>query len=486
MAPKLLKKSLLALTLCLCSITAIRAQQATYFPYFTSDSIRSQTLANSHRESLKNAFVLPAGINKKYKRDFQSLTESLTDNIYYTIRDGALLDSEIEPYLQEIFDQILKSNPQLPPARLVLVRNPIENAYALGDGTVLFNIGLLSKLETKGQVAFVLCHELAHIYFGHMQKGVEEYFDTFYNEEFQNQYKKIVKQEYNMYAKLNSLVENASLNNLYHKRTHEQQADSLGYVLLSKSNFDTGQAIAALELLDNIDQPFSAEEIDFSKYFGCPDTYSLFDVKPARATSIFQVEKKETTTFALTDTLKTHPDCQKRILYLKGLQQPVSAETVVQEQQQFNHIKAISRIEVIQSWYDVRRFDRALFETLLLLEKTPENHYLRSMVLLCLFELKEHMQAHKYYNVVARVSDFYPPNYNQLLIRLHNLNLSDFPELGKCFDLLNPADTIDDEYGLATLYAVSRITNDHDTAEQLKRKYGERYAAGRFSKSLFK
>ena len=465
----------------------VLAQHASYLPYHLQDTNRIEAVAQTHRQSLKEALVAPDGVSKKYKKHLEDITEGMSANIYRTLRYRALLDTVIDPYAQRVFRQILESNKHLPPARLVVVRSPIENAYAIGDGTILLNIGLLSKLENESQLAFVLSHELAHIYFKHMQKGLKEHLDLVHDKDLQKEIKKIVKQEYNMYARISSLVQNASLNKLYHKRTYEQQSDSMGYVLLYNAGFDAGQAYTALKLLDKIDEPYSTKEIDFSRYFGCQETYRLFDSKPKKAASIFMVEEAAPPAFALSDTLKSHPDCQKRMLYIQNMAkgQPARPVKTVGSQAHFEYIKAISRLEVIQSWYDGGRYDRALFETLLHLETHPEHAYLRAMAMLCLYELKEHMQAHRYYDVVSRRAEYYPANLNQLLDLLHSLNLSDFAGLGTCLESLYPGSGPQHEYKLASSYAYHVLIKDEATAEKLKKLYQEQYKQGRLHNSLF-
>jgi predicted Zn-dependent protease len=69
----------------------------------------------------------------------------------------------LNPYVQRVFDHIRQANPQLPPVQLVLSRNPEPNAHAVGNSTVMLNVGLLGRLENESQLAYILCHELAHV-----------------------------------------------------------------------------------------------------------------------------------------------------------------------------------------------------------------------------------------------------------------------------------------------------------------------------------
>jgi predicted Zn-dependent protease len=48
-----------------------------------------------------------------------------------------------------------------------VVLNPIPSAYTLSTGTVLISTGMISMLDNEAQLAYVLAHELAHVYKDH-------------------------------------------------------------------------------------------------------------------------------------------------------------------------------------------------------------------------------------------------------------------------------------------------------------------------------
>lgn len=89
-------------------------------------------------------------------RKFQQLLE----------RNGALYhDPALAAYLDGLMQPL---TPTVPPTsgyhfRLQIVRDPTLNAYTLCDGTTYFNSGLVARLKTAQQFAFVAGHEIAHI-----------------------------------------------------------------------------------------------------------------------------------------------------------------------------------------------------------------------------------------------------------------------------------------------------------------------------------
>ncbi len=72
--------------------------------------------------------------------------------------------TELENYLNDLLSEILpkdtisKYNMHVFPTRTTSV-----NAYAIGDGSIYFDISLFSLLENESEIAFILAHEASHI-----------------------------------------------------------------------------------------------------------------------------------------------------------------------------------------------------------------------------------------------------------------------------------------------------------------------------------
>ena len=75
--------------------------------------------------------------------------------------------------------------------------------------------------------------------------------------------------------------------------------------------------------------------------------------------------QKVATALETTDTLKSHPDCAKRMRYVLALAQGQVADgPQPASPPDFARIRAASRLEIIQSWFDYDCYDHALFEAL--------------------------------------------------------------------------------------------------------------------------
>lgn len=69
-------------------------------------------------------------------------------------------DAELRAYVQRIADRLY---PELKGAIHVgLIDSPDLNAFALPNGSIYFNIGLLARLDNEAQLATILAHEVTH------------------------------------------------------------------------------------------------------------------------------------------------------------------------------------------------------------------------------------------------------------------------------------------------------------------------------------
>jgi Zn-dependent protease with chaperone function len=73
-------------------------------------------------------------------------------------------DPELTAYLQNVAERMLgdKPAPENVTYRVRVLRDPLVNAFALPNGSVYVNTGLLAVLENESQLAAVLGHEVTH------------------------------------------------------------------------------------------------------------------------------------------------------------------------------------------------------------------------------------------------------------------------------------------------------------------------------------
>ncbi len=73
--------------------------------------------------------------------------------------------------------EIVKANPLLQKQNFncYFSRSGVPNAVYIGEGIILFNMGLFKRLDNESQAVFILCHEIAHFYLQHGENSIRRY-----------------------------------------------------------------------------------------------------------------------------------------------------------------------------------------------------------------------------------------------------------------------------------------------------------------------
>jgi hypothetical protein len=155
-------------------------------------------------------------------------------DIYFNWQDA-------EEYINKIMEHVKSRVPDtLGGITKVFLNADAEfNAYAMYDGTILFNVGGFLNLENEAEIAAILSHEYAHYLLQHMVKGL------------------VVRVKAN-YEDINSFRKRKGflLENLAYSRTQEREADSLGFLIMCKTDYDPKYFVSAEEKLKLYEEGF--------------------------------------------------------------------------------------------------------------------------------------------------------------------------------------------------------------------------------------
>lgn len=104
---------------------------------------------------------LEGGAAGKTKEDFLQNSQFLNDAILSSGR--VVFNDPVSDYLNLVLDVLLADDPELRSrVRAYALKSTTVNAFVTDDGVILVNMGLLSRLESEAQLAFILAHELDH------------------------------------------------------------------------------------------------------------------------------------------------------------------------------------------------------------------------------------------------------------------------------------------------------------------------------------
>lgn len=105
----------------------------------------------------------------------KKFTEYTTISLKSNIKEKTLFThafiiygTDLNQYLDRFLLQLLSEEPTLKQqVKIFLYRSNEPNIYTTSDSIILINIGLLARIQNESELAFILSHELAHIYNHH-------------------------------------------------------------------------------------------------------------------------------------------------------------------------------------------------------------------------------------------------------------------------------------------------------------------------------
>ena len=428
-SPKII--SLLLVSVC----TAFGVFAQPLSPYsFSKNEVLEKQLLGAIKTRYDSDVQQLEGAHKKtiaeiYKYRYENILNYFTE-------DAIIMDKKASAYLQEIAGQVIRANPSLNlrDVRVLFCRAWWPNAFSMGEGTVFFNIGLFNRLDNESEAAFTICHELAHYYLNHSNKKIRKHVELLTSDELQKQLKAIQKSEYRRNEQLTNLAIDLSFSSKRHSREFEEEADSMALVLMKNTGYNLNGAISCMGKLDSIDQhkfnkPLKLETV--FNFAGFP-----FKTRWIEAETLMFVSEETEKDKALEDSLKTHPDCSKRIEKLTpavtALNKTGNRDFIVNETL-FHELKSLFDYEGLVFAFEKEVISACLYNALKMLQYYPDDVYLHTLIGKCLNEIYAAQKAHTLGRIVALPSPYYREEFNKLLHLIQNVRLYEIASISYYF-----------------------------------------------------
>ncbi|KAI9433629.1 hypothetical protein F5148DRAFT_1295415 [Russula earlei] len=406
----------------------VRAQNAFVFTPLKDDTIAlAKTFAKVTEYYTGETKVLQ-GENKKYIAD---IYKERFDNVKEMFDKRELLTSSPEAiaYLNALTAEIIKANPVLQPLPIhfYFAKTADPNAASVGEGVIIFNIGLFTKLDNESQVVFILCHELAHLYLKHSDNSINKYVNTLYSKETQEKLSKIKNTEFQKREQLEKLLKGMTFTSKRHSRDHESEADSMGLVFMKNTNFDVHEALTCLVLLDSVDvdtfhtagflqQQFNSKEYPFKQRWTRKEEGLLGGY------ANLETDKE------LEDSLKTHPDCKIRIIALQAAvnqYRDVTRKKDMVDKAAFYHLQQVLPYETVWYYYTSSQYSLCLFNALEILNNKPGDPFLIAIIGKAFNGIAAAQKNHTFSKVADMPAPYRKENYNTLLQFIQNMYIEE-------------------------------------------------------------
>jgi len=369
--------------------------------------------------------------DKKIRKEVDVLYKDFSEDFIESINKGFFVENETyQKFLEDILQQIQKNNPEYPDianTKILLSFGTSPNAYAIGTNIVVVYIPLIKKIDNQYQLAFILSHEIAHNLLSHSYNGMIDHASMVHSSEIKKQTKEIQKQKYNKGQIASGLYRDIVYGKRKNNRKLEHQADSLGFVLFKNAfKGNEYQVLVSLETLKDIDKETDSLSVaDYTKLFTTAkipfknqwiNNDELQAYKYDRSPKFWQI-----------DSLKTHPDCELRVGFVKKHFTVQPAEAEISEE--FKALKNSSKYNHILGLYTIEEYGKSLYEALLLYKNEPENEFLKKMIYDNLIKLQEAQKSYTLNKYLDTLNPRYSNSYNTFLSFFRQLRKNELNEI---------------------------------------------------------
>jgi len=392
-----------------------------------------------YEQALQNKNKLISSLAPTYKKDYKEIYESRFMTVADLLQSSRpVTEPHANSYLQSVLQKIIDVNPELKgrEIRLMFSRDWWPNAYSIGEGTLVVNAGLMIYLNNEAELAFVLCHELAHLFLDHSNKAIEKHVQTVNSEAFKKEIKRLEKEQYRVNQQLEALLKPILMKNRSHGRENEAEADRYAFIFMKKTGYDCSAINSCLAMLGHVDDTSSFKPLDVEQAFNFPE-YSFKKKWIQKETVLFSELKEDDSPLSKKekDSLKTHPDCDKRIQLLKDSVAMLQGggELFLVNEQLFNQLKKDFYVEIAEQQYRNKNLSRNLYYSLLMLQREEYAPYALFSIARTLNNMYEGQKDHRLGAMTEGETRGYKQDYNLLLRMISRLKLDEIASLSYQF-----------------------------------------------------
>lgn len=341
--------------------------QSTYFPIQCQGKIPKEFLTSTNEKI--------AAANKNYENEKKNISKSNFDRFnttsnYYVdrlLKDGRIIfGTPMNDYVNKVGNLVLETIPELKDkVRFYIVKSASVNAFTTDQGIIFINIGLIAQLENEAELAYIISHELVHYKYKHVFES--------YNEKI------IANSSSGIYRDATKKDRQSLL--LKYSRDHEITADSLGFLeFYAKTNYSYDEVLNVFDVLLYSNLPF--DEIYFDTTFFDDANYKMNrEFLLGKVKHISNPEDYD-------DKDLTHPNVKKRrslMIKLVTDQENPSDKKYIISKDDFLEMQKLARFEMTNLFLSNIQYDKAFYNSYLLLRKYPDNQYLLKSMAYCLY-----------------------------------------------------------------------------------------------------
>lgn len=275
---------------------------------------------------------------KKLENEFAINSNFGIDEILFSGK--VLYGDPLSIYINKVADKVLEKNPKLrKELRFYVLKSYSVNAFSTNQGIIFVTVGLVSQLENEAQLAYILCHEIAHYTQKHSLESYKRKNDVLEGK-----------------GKFKVLDFDERIQEIYsYSKDNEFEADVEGVKMFLKTPYNKQAALSSFDMLLFSYLPY--DEIEWSlKEF--QDSSYKFPVSyaPKKAKEISADEAED-------DEESTHPNIRKRKTKVESIleDEEKNGALYVLGEEYFKSIQQQARIELFYILFNHAQYKKAYY-----------------------------------------------------------------------------------------------------------------------------
>ncbi len=405
-----------------------------------------------------------AELNLARKRHVRNLVEN----------SALISDDSLQSFVDSIVKRIEDHNQLSEKNRVVfIVRDPGVNAFCLGGGIFMVNIGLLARIDSESLLAFTLAHEIAHDELSHSVSRMEWLAEN----SFVRKQKSRMEAVTDGRAGVRDLQLFRELNYAYYERNRQSefQADSLGLIFYRNAGYNGQDASRTLKMLEDGNKPKYPFEEEALAALDAQD-YPFAEHWLNPRLKVFSKKLENEFLFNL-DSMSSHPAIERRMEILDRAYEVGQTEEIPSFIT-FDEIVRTAEFETVESAYFRKRYDICLMQALMLWQKYPGHPYLVRRIggiFLQLSLSKDDLTVDNYVPVFVAG---YSAEQKVMNSFLHNITSDETKNILYHF-ITNPRhfnESNKDHYYIR--WKICELTYRHDEAREIERRFRSKFGSG--------
>ncbi|WP_196889652.1 M48 family metallopeptidase [Aureivirga sp. CE67] len=379
-----------------------------------------------------------ASYTKEHEEELEKFLDKSLKRIKSNLEDSTyIFNEELNSKLNNILQKIVKNNSSNTQEHTILInKSLIPNAAAYGNGLFVVNLGLIYLLDNEDELAFVLCHELAHQNLEHSKQKTDSIIHFYNSKKTKDEVEKIKNLSYGKGKAGRALLKKIRYDITSTSRVNEFAADEYGKKYYLNSGYKEYFAYTSMKKMELI------EELIFSKKIAWDSIFSFKNYKFKK--HLLEEEEEEMSFFDSDatlddfeennpDSLRTHPHIKDRILRIKGeIKDTLNIPKTINSS--FKKYKTLAEKLIIKSYIDQNYLDVSFYMLANKLNAENNTFYIDefSRLLIKLYRLKSKLALGKYVDQPSNSEE--KSSLDEIRMFMNNSSIKDIRELIEAYE----------------------------------------------------